>query len=207
MRRFVALSSTTSTGRSRKLARALTPVCVASRCRANGAVKQNVLPCPWRLSSQRRPPISFTSCDEIARPSPVPPYLRVIERSACSKASKINCCFSGGMPMPVSVTAKRSSTCSLAACLDLCMKHDLATLCEFDGVADEVEDDLAQAARITHQRIGDVRRGYGRQVRAPSAARAGTASSTYLRECPADRTRWSRDRAFGLQFWRSPGCR
>ena len=31
-----------------------------------------------------RPPISSTSCAEIARPSPVPPYSRVVEASACS---------------------------------------------------------------------------------------------------------------------------
>ena len=43
-------------------------------------------------------------------PRPVPPYLRVIDVSSCSNARKIFACFSGGMPMPVSVTAKRSST-------------------------------------------------------------------------------------------------
>jgi hypothetical protein len=34
----------------------------------------------------------------------VPPYLRLVEPSACWKASKIICCFSGGIPMPVSLT-------------------------------------------------------------------------------------------------------
>ena len=42
----------------------------------------------------------------MARPSPVPPYLRVVEPSACVNASKISCCFSRGMPMPVSLTLK-----------------------------------------------------------------------------------------------------
>jgi hypothetical protein len=30
----------------------------------------------------------------------------VVEPSTCEKASKISFCFSGGMPMPVSLTAK-----------------------------------------------------------------------------------------------------
>ena len=37
------------------------------------AVKWKVLPVPTSLSTQMRPPISSTSCDEIVRPSPVPP--------------------------------------------------------------------------------------------------------------------------------------
>ena len=55
------------------------------------AVKWNVLPLPASLSTQRRPPISCTSCDEMVRPSPVPPYVRVVEPSACVKASKTLC--------------------------------------------------------------------------------------------------------------------
>jgi hypothetical protein len=53
-----------------------------------------------------RPSISPASCDAIARPSPVPPYRRVVDASACVKASKIDACFSGGIPIPVSLTAK-----------------------------------------------------------------------------------------------------
>ena len=37
------------------------------------AVKWNVLPLPASLSTQTRPPISCTSCEEMVRPSPVPP--------------------------------------------------------------------------------------------------------------------------------------
>jgi len=70
----------------------------------NRAVKWNALPWPGSLSTQRRPPIFSTRRDEIANPNPVPPYLRVVELSVWSKASNINCCFSRGMPMPVSLT-------------------------------------------------------------------------------------------------------
>jgi hypothetical protein len=40
------------------------------------------------------------------RPRPVPPYLRLVEPSACWNASKMTFCLSGGMPMPVSLTLK-----------------------------------------------------------------------------------------------------
>ena len=44
------------------------------------ATKWKRLPRPASLSTQMRPPISSTSCAEIVRPSPVPPYRRVVER-------------------------------------------------------------------------------------------------------------------------------
>ena len=56
------------------------------------------------------PPIRATRLREIARPSPVPPYLRVVEPSACTKGSKILATASGRMPTPVSDTAKCSTT-------------------------------------------------------------------------------------------------
>ena len=40
------------------------------------------------------------------RPSPVPPYFRLVVPSACWNASKMTASFSAAMPMPVSITAK-----------------------------------------------------------------------------------------------------
>ena len=45
----------------------------------------------------------------IERPRPVPPKRREIEPSACWKASKISLSLSGGIPMPVSETAKSTA--------------------------------------------------------------------------------------------------
>ena len=45
----------------------------------------------------------------MARPRPVPPYLRLVLASACWKASNTIFCFSTGMPMPVSVTSKATT--------------------------------------------------------------------------------------------------
>ena len=69
-----------------------------------------VVPEPRVLSAQIRPPINSTKRFEMARPRPVPPYLRVVEASACEKLSKMVDSRSAGMPIPVSETEK----CSVA---------------------------------------------------------------------------------------------
>jgi hypothetical protein len=62
------------------------------------------------LCAHIRPPISSARRLLIARPSPVPPYLRVVDESACENDWKIRPMPSGVSPMPVSRTAKLSST-------------------------------------------------------------------------------------------------
>ena len=113
----------------------------------------------------------------------------------------------GGMPMPVSVTAKRSCDLVLAACLDLGMKHHLAMLGELDGVADEIEDDLAQATRVAHQRVRDIGPDVAGQFESFLLGTQRQASSSVSSRCRGGRTRWSRGRASAPRSWRSPGCR
>ena len=86
----MALSSTTSTGRSRSKTGGRTGTC-SGGCgwRPNRAVKAKVLPRPGSLSTVICPPIRATSRAAIVRPRPVPPYFRVVEVSSCSKARKI----------------------------------------------------------------------------------------------------------------------
>ena len=111
MRRFVALSSTTSTRSPRR--RAGRPDAAARDgpvATPKRAEKRNREPRPGSLSTVMRPPMSSTSWAEIERPRPVPPYSRVVEPSAWAKASKISSCLSRGMPMPVSATRKPSTT-------------------------------------------------------------------------------------------------
>ena len=78
--------------------------------RSNRTVKVKVLPRPGVLRTLIVPPISPASRAAMVRPSPVPPYRRVIELSACSNAWKIFRCTSGAMPMPVSSTRKARVT-------------------------------------------------------------------------------------------------
>ena len=112
MRRLVALSSTTSTRTPRTRAPGAGRAGDAGPC-AKRASKWKRLPRPGSLSTSSRPPIAPTIRDAIASPRPVPPYSRVVEPSACANASKISRCFSGGMPMPVSLTEKASVDASL----------------------------------------------------------------------------------------------
>ncbi len=68
-----------------------------------------MLPSPGLLVRRISPPSSFASSRLMARPRPVPPYLRLVPASACWKASKMSRCFSGAMPIPVSLTAKATA--------------------------------------------------------------------------------------------------
>ena len=77
----------------------------------------NVLPSPGVLASRISPPSSFDSSRLIAKPKPVPPYLRDVEPSACWNASKMICCLSGAMPMPVSVTENAMTWSAVAEIL------------------------------------------------------------------------------------------
>ena len=78
--------------------------------RPKRAWKWKVEPRPALDSAQIRPPIISTRFLEIARPSPVPPYLRVVEASAWLKLRKVLASCSGVMPIPESWTQKCSST-------------------------------------------------------------------------------------------------
>ena len=102
------------------------------------------------LSAQIRPPINSTKRLEMARPRPVPPYLRVVEASACEKLSKMVERRSAGIPMPVSETEK----CSVAGTAGSPSFHqhgEFAPLGEFGGVAEQVQEYLPEAAGIADQ--------------------------------------------------------
>jgi hypothetical protein len=62
------------------------------------------------LSAHMRPPISSARRWLIASPSPVPPYLRVVDESACENDWNSRLMPFGVRPMPVSRTANVSST-------------------------------------------------------------------------------------------------
>lgn len=69
-----------------------------------GKSSEKVVPLPSSLDTCSVPCIKSTSRLQMARPRPVPPYLRVVEASACMNCSKSELSFCGGIPMPVSST-------------------------------------------------------------------------------------------------------
>ena len=100
-----------------------------------------VEPRPGSLATVMSPPIIWQKRRLIARPSPVPPYLRVVEASAWTKSWKSLPICSGVMPMPVSVTAivTHSRPASMPR---LRADGHRALLGELVGVAREVEQRL-----------------------------------------------------------------
>src|SRR5947208_6431056 len=76
---------------------------------ACGSVNQNVLPFPISLSTPMVPPCSSTSWRDSARPSPVPSYLRLAEASSWENSLKSLGRSSAAIPIPVSLTAIRTS--------------------------------------------------------------------------------------------------
>ena len=65
------------------------------------------------------PPISSERRLLIARPNPVPPYLRVVDESACENDWNSRLMPSADNPMPVSRTANVSSACPSASGCDV----------------------------------------------------------------------------------------
>ena len=65
-------------------------------------------PLPTSLVTVMSPPIIWQKRRLMTRPRPVPPYLREVEASACTKAWNSLPSCSGLRPMPVSLTWKAS---------------------------------------------------------------------------------------------------
>src|SRR6266852_5265996 len=70
-----------------------------------GMLKEKVDPSPGADSSQIRPPCISTMRLAMDNPSPLPPFVRVDELSACWNSPKILTWSAGSMPGPVSWTA------------------------------------------------------------------------------------------------------
>ena len=116
-------------------------------------VNQNVEPWPSVLSTPISPPISCTSREVIANPSPVPSCRRVEEASTWLNLSNTAASLSAGMPIPVSVTAMRilvPSSSAHAAGVD----QNMAGVGELHGIADEIGDDLPDTADIADIGVG-----------------------------------------------------
>ena len=156
-------------------------------------VNQKVLPTPGSLSTQIRPPISSTSLAEIVRPSPVPPNRRVVEPSACSNGWKIVSSFSAGMPMPVSATEKRRTTLSSPSSSRSTDDDDFASLGELDGVADQVDQDLAQPAGVADQGVGDVGRDPAGQLESLGVGPQGQGLQGFIERVAQAKRAWGRD--------------
>src|SRR5262245_31364162 len=60
------------------------------------------------------------------------------------------------VPEEICVGGVTGMSCARAACCRSDLNHDLAMVCEFDGIADKIYEDLPQASHVAHQ---DLRNG------------------------------------------------
>ena len=116
-----------------------------------------MLPLPGELTRRISPPSSREISRLIASPSPVPPYLRLVLPSACWNASKMICCLSGEMPMPVSETEMASTgrarlRSSFSGFQPLCAgstrQRDPPLVRELERVGEQVLDHLLEPLRV-----------------------------------------------------------
>ena len=111
------------------------------------------------------PCISATSRETDARPSPLPPYLREVEESAWVNALNSSGSLSAEIPIPVSVTVNLSPP-ALWSPVGLDQRQHLSVLREFDRIADQVDQDLAESEWIAKRELGDLRRKAHHQLEA-----------------------------------------
>ena len=167
-----------------------------------------------RSRPESAPPISATSCAEIARPSPVPPNRRVVEPSACVNGSKIADLLVGrdadaGVDADVQ-RAREDAECPLVgrARWSCTTRHDDPRVGELERVADQVDQHLAQPAgsptsRRARPRLDVHGRGAAPSLRARTTSGLSVSSSSVRSEkSHGDRTRACRPRSS-----RSRGCR
>ena len=122
---------------------------------------------PTSLSSQMRPPISSTSCEEIARPEPGaaiaarrgriglherPENLPLLVLAGCRCRCRRRVNFSAASSSVQPGRARR--------------RRSLRPFGELDGVADQIDEDLPQASGIADERVGHVRHDAARQLEA-----------------------------------------
>ena len=153
----------------------------------------NVLPWPGALTSRISPPSSRDSSRLIARPRPVPPYLRLVRPSACWNASKMICCLSrrdadAGVASPrtrCTVGARFSSSLSGLQPLGAgsTVQRHLALVRELERVGQQVLEDLLQPL------------GVGVDRRAAGSGRASIVKSSVLATRPRGGTCARRSRA------------
>ena len=151
---------------------------------------------PGVLRRVSSPPSSCASSRLMARPRPVPPYLRLVEASACWKASNTIFCFSTGMPTPVSVTSKATTDDRLverrvvgtpAGPHRQHAQPDAALGGELQRVGQQVLQDLLQALGVGDQAARPVwdragRRTSGPAIRPGGGTAAPRVSSTLVKK-------------------------
>ena len=126
-----------------------------------------------------RPPIRSTSVLEIARPSPVPPYRRVVDPSACVNASK-TAALTIGRDADARVgdrEVQHASDLGVRSARDA--HSDAPVLGELDRVADEIRQHLPQPRPVADDAVGHAARDVAGEPSPFSCARSASGFSAF----------------------------
>ncbi len=152
-------------------------------------VKWKVLPCPSSLSTQICPPISSTSREEMASPVRCRRIARVVDVSACVKASKIDVLLLG-RNADSRVADRKCSTIAVAILATRACASTTISPCSVNFMALPT-----RLIRICRSRSGSpisvraLGRDVARPVPGPSGARETRGPSACRRCCRAGRSR------------------
>jgi hypothetical protein len=132
----------------------------------------NVLPASAALSTAMSPPSMCARRCEIARPSPVPPEVRVGRRVALRERLEQRGWAASEIPQPVSATTMWISPVPSACGTSSAGDRHAARVRELHGVADEVQQDLPKPRRDRPRPAPGSATGTDRQIEALSRSRA-----------------------------------
>ena len=145
-------------------------------------MKWNVEPSPSTLSTHMVPPISSARRLLTASPSPVPPYLRVVDESTWLNSSNSWCDAVGG---DADAGVADRDVDLVGAVHPARGEHHLTDLGELHRVAEQVHEHLAEASDVAVQTpsgtAGSMRKASSRPLRAAGSVTRSNADSMQAR--------------------------
>ncbi len=210
--RLVALSSTTSTRSPRSVPTPITACAAGMPACGAGSANQKVMPLPrLALDADLARPSARRGAWRSPAPGRCRRSCRVVEPSACAKASKMRAALAPGCRCRCRATSKRRARrCARSRRCSATADARPRRCGELDGVADQVDQHLPQPDRVAAAPavgtlVGDV----AAPARAPWPAAAWREQHAARRSTSVarGRSRWSPARACRPRSWRSRGCR
>src|SRR5262245_47802062 len=151
MPRFVSLSSTASTGSASRSIRSAFGFATGSQCGPKQAVKWKVLPFPTSLSTQMRPPHQLAQPRGDGQSQPGAPEPAGHGAVRLDERVEDESLLVGRDARPCVGNGKVQADLTCGRRLHAGFQNDLASLGKFDGIAEEVGQDLGEAQSIADQ--------------------------------------------------------
>ena len=151
--------------------------------------------------------MSSTSCRQIASPRPVPPNLRVVDESAWAKARNSRSWSPAAMPMPMSMTSKRSATRSAFSSSTETRMTTSPSEVNFTALEPRLSSTCWILTAVAEQRRGHVGMDVDQQLDPLAVGGRGEDASDVVDHARHVEVGSPRGRACRPRSWRSPRCR